>query len=344
MEEKSLIVWMMEGIERGEEEPAAVHRASAPSSSIDSVGALPSFGSKDKSHLRRASRLASISAPFSLPPPSSPTANGSSSLRTASQLPPTPIISTPALLLTLPSSPLLLRYLPSSVKSYTPFLSSDSAPSSLPSSALKSSLATWLTTNTSFLRTSVEDLSSSLESVRAVWEVREEVRNVLLGVEGLEDEERAALGKVLEAGWEKRVQEIWDEKLGALAEKLGSSIKDKIGVIKLGAKESDGGKFYVSHSSRRDRPDPSLPFLQTSTHRTSFSRPPSPSLQVPPPSHHHQVYQPSEQPFVVVWPFELLSSTRSFAKWKLWRRNSSRTSTFFDASRMLWRETGRRCC
>lgn len=67
----------------------------------------------------------------------------------------------------------------------------------------------------------------------------------MLGVEGLEYEERVALGKVLEAGWEKRVQEIWDEKLGGLTDKLGSSIKDKIGVIKLGAKESDGGKFSL---------------------------------------------------------------------------------------------------
>ena len=243
---KSLIVGMMEGIEKGEEEPTRIEEEHANGllSPRDGLGALPPSTptSKDKTHQRRASRLASISMPFSLPSPSSPSGSGSFPAAAIAEPVEPPVISTPSLLLTLPSSPLLLRYLPASVKAYTPFLSSSSAPSSLPAATLASSLSTWLTTNTSFLRSSVEDLSSSLTSVRAVWEVRDEVRRALVSVEGLDDSEREAMEVVLEAGWEKRVQEIWDGKLAGLATKLDSTLKDRIEVIKLGAKESDGGQ------------------------------------------------------------------------------------------------------
>lgn len=282
---KSLIVGMMEGIEKGEDGEPADQPQHASLSPHDVLGSLPPStptSKGDKTHQRRASRLASISAPFSLPPPSSPSANGSFPAPTAApDLPEPPVISTPSLLLTLPSSPLLLRYLPPSVKSYTPFLSS----SPLPPSTLASQLATWLTTNTSLLQTAVEDLSASLPSVRAVWEVRDAVGKVLQGVDGLEEGERSEMRSVLEAAWERRAKEIWEEKLVGMGKKLGEGVRERVEVIKGGGKESDGGQSQADLKLCRLRVWPLLITPLSLSLRLADIHPPnflfSPSLPFP---------------------------------------------------------------
>jgi hypothetical protein len=270
---KSLIVSMVEGIEKGEPHqhtPTVTSPQTKTHASLahdesggDMVSPLPpsSSRSKDKTHHRRASRLASISLPFSLSPPSSPSAlrttsssqghgSSSSTIPTLSsqQLP--PIMSTPALLRTLPSSPLLLRYLPQSVKFYTPYLFSSSSSSSsssqssnhLPLTLLVSTLQSWLSQSLTLLQTSLAAYASSIPTIALVWAGRARVRGVLDRIaDGLEKGEMEALVEVLEKGWSKRVEEICEERLEEMAVKLREGVKARFELLEKGEKDAEGG-------------------------------------------------------------------------------------------------------
>lgn len=281
----SLIELTMQGIERGEVEPStptitAGERPPPPPEhalSEDSISDLPPTPSKQTSsermHKRRASRLKSISLPFSLPPhsilspkpsSSSLTAPTASAAEVSSHQTAPPILSTPALLRTLPSSPLLLRYLPQPVKSYTPFLSSASSQPL----HLADTLSSWLESNSSFLRSALHDLAARLMTVARVWETRADVERALLAVDGFEAVERDKIRAILEAGWEKRIGEIWAVQLLELRDRLGVSLQSALDHIQANAKDAYGdvvpSAFLFS---------PSIPFPISSS-----SVPPSSSL------------------------------------------------------------------
>lgn len=165
------------------------------------------------SHQRRASRMASISLP--LPPRINATSTG-------------PPLSSPQIIQSLPSSQILLRYLPASVIEFTPFI----APSTPPSLAAK--LGPWQASAVDTVRESAPAWLDGLHSVADVWAVRATLAD-MLGDEAFEEQISAAL----EAEWGARVQAIWTAKLNAIVTSAETSLNDAADRIRSGAVVSD---------------------------------------------------------------------------------------------------------
>ena len=156
-------------------------------------------GQRRTSHERRASRLASIS--IAMPRiPSSTTG---------------PPVSSGQILQTLPSAQILLRYLPSSITAFTPFIAPTSA------SALNEKVAGWQRTAIGLLREAVPEWLASLHSVSDVWNLRHDL-DVLLQDGELQSELKTAL----EQEWGRRIEAIWENKLDALIELVETKTRE----------------------------------------------------------------------------------------------------------------------
>jgi hypothetical protein len=128
----------------------------------------------------------------------------------------------------LPSSQILLRYLPTRVTAFTPFI----APSATPN--LKEKLGQWQASAVEILRESVPAWLSGLQSVADVWKVRATLSDIL-GDEAFEEQISAAL----EAEWGARVQAIWTAKLHTLVTKAETALKDAGTKIRSGQETTD---------------------------------------------------------------------------------------------------------
>ena len=108
---------------------------------------------------------------------------------------------------------------------------------------------------------------------------------MLQGVDGLEEGERSEMRSVLEAAWERRAKEIWEEKLVGMGKKLGEGVRERVEVIKGGGKESDGGQSQADLKLCRLRVWPLLITPLSLSLRLADIHPPnflfSPSLPFP---------------------------------------------------------------
>lgn len=172
----------------------------------------PSQPTPVRTHNRRASRIASVSLP--LPP----VVRGLSG----------PPVSAPRVIQTLPASQILLRYLPSAVTSFTPFI----VPSATP--VLADKLAPWEAQVVDVLRDAVPGWLEGLNSVADVWSVRASVRDQLTdsGLEG-------RISTTLEAEWGARVQAIWTAKLDALVTSARNTLSSAAERVRSGAETQD---------------------------------------------------------------------------------------------------------
>ncbi|KAL1411795.1 hypothetical protein Q8F55_002762 [Vanrija albida] len=209
----------------------------------------------------RKSRMASISLPL---PPTSHSALGGGG----------PPVSTPRILQALPSSQILLRYLPSGVTGFTPFI----APSSEP--ALSQKLDAWQASAIQLLRQSVPSWLADLQSVSDVWAVRSAIGD-LLGDSAFEQQ----ISQALEAEWGARVQTIWTAKLDALIKNAETTLRTASEKIRAGEEsvDNDPEKFIFSDIAFPPAPVSSIgaatnssaftTFLSTVQKRASFRTP-----------------------------------------------------------------------
>jgi len=282
-EGRSTLELLVKAIEAGEQTIAASDPADG-GETADQVGALlpsaPIDGTaKSEGQRRRDSRLASLSMPFSFPSsPTSATGPVAAAPRTlsasndASALVPSsePLITTRGLIQTLPSSPLLLRYLPRGILDYTPYLLSPSA--SPP--ALASALATWLREALQLLATALEGLVGQLTTVRAVWALRAEMSELLNSLVAVEPAEKAEVAAILSAAWDGRVRVIWERQLAGLQSALSEALRLKLAV--LDQKEGEGDTHPPAYLFA-----PSLPFPTPSAPTASASATRAPAASLP---------------------------------------------------------------
>ncbi|BEJ01631.1 hypothetical protein CcaverHIS631_0603130 [Cutaneotrichosporon cavernicola] len=165
-----------------------------------------------KSHNRRASRIASISLPL---PPIFRSASG-------------PSTSARRVLSTLPASQILLRYLPTTVTGFTPFIAPSPAP------LLSDRLSPWESQVVAVLREAVPAWLAGLTSVADVWALRAATRD-LLPDKGMGSRIRDAL----EDEWGARVQAIWTAKLDALVTGARDAVQTAADKIRSGAEVQD---------------------------------------------------------------------------------------------------------
>ncbi|KAK4690039.1 conserved oligomeric Golgi complex subunit 1, partial [Tremellales sp. Uapishka_1] len=194
--------------------------------------------SNSKSHQRRASRLASMSLSFP-------------QLKSSSPAP----VSTNQVLQSLPSSSILLRHLPNSITSFTPFITPSAPP------ALDDKLNAWQKSSIEITSQSMPSWLKGLNSVKDVWDVRSSLRS-LLGDQGFENE----IKEMLEGEWSDRVRVVWKERLEEVLAGAESKIRDAGEDIRRNGPESDVQPESFLFS------DIHFPSVSTSTsHATAFS-------------------------------------------------------------------------
>ncbi|TXT07513.1 hypothetical protein VHUM_03233 [Vanrija humicola] len=212
-------------------------------------------------HAPRKTRMASISLPL---PPANQNGLGGRG----------PPVSTPRILQALPSSQILLRYLPSGITGFTPFI----APSSEPE--LSKKLDAWQASAILLLRQSVPSWLADLQSVSDVWAVRSAIGD-LLGDSAFEQQ----ISQALEAEWGARVQTIWTAKLDALITNAETTLRTASEKIRAGEEslDNDPEKFIFSDIAFPPAPVSSIgagtnsaafnTFLSTVQKRASFRTP-----------------------------------------------------------------------
>ncbi|CAE6517002.1 unnamed protein product [Rhizoctonia solani] len=140
-------------------------------------------------------------------------------------------LTTAQILHSLPSSSLLLRFLPPSITQYTPYVSTD--PDGLGATKVEETqgeLDGWLNTALEALATPARNWLSKLESVRAVWAIRAAVIKGTLSLEGAPETKTRLLGAI-EAAFVGRVSEIWENRLENIEIGVSDALKGVIALL-----------------------------------------------------------------------------------------------------------------
>lgn len=154
-------------------------------------------------------------------------------------------VNTNLLLKTLPSSTVLLRYLPPSIQSYAPFIDTTSASSRLSPAAIASASSKWCDTSLKSLETNLASWLEDIDSVSEVW-------NVWIGLQAasqagslalLTDDERDRLLKVVQGTCVTRVREIRKEKLSEMESGLVREVNRCIKSLRAGGDDVSGGRL-----------------------------------------------------------------------------------------------------
>ncbi|KAL6310178.1 hypothetical protein BKA93DRAFT_814474 [Sparassis latifolia] len=125
-------------------------------------------------------------------------------------------LTTHSLLTSLPSSTHFLL-LPSSIRSYKPYVDSASLLSSMPQSQLQHKLEDWFHKAADNVRIAMEKWFSCLESIREVWDTRTFAYGYMDAATGLEVDEKTHLKSVVDEISQRRVVDVWKSSL-SLAE------------------------------------------------------------------------------------------------------------------------------
>ncbi|QRW15932.1 vacuolar protein sorting-associated protein, Vps51/Vps67 family protein [Rhizoctonia solani] len=125
-------------------------------------------------------------------------------------------LTTPQILYSLPSSSLLLRFLPPSITGYTPYVSTDAEGSDETKTGNTEGESNgWLTAALEALALPARNWLNKLDSVRAVWTVRGAVVKGIVALEGTKETKDRLLGAI-EAAFIGRVLEVWETRLESI--------------------------------------------------------------------------------------------------------------------------------
>ncbi|KAG8931533.1 hypothetical protein FRC01_001162 [Tulasnella sp. 417] len=150
-------------------------------------------------------------------------------------------VNTPSLLKSLPSSTLLVRYLPPSIQSYAPFIDTTSPSSQLSPSAAAAASAEWHRTSLRSLEDKVSEWLQDLDAISEVWSLW----TGLLPSDSSSDPwretltaaEREELLQAIQQACVKRVKELWKDKLAAIEASIVSQVKRCIDILQ---RDDDG--------------------------------------------------------------------------------------------------------
>ncbi|KAJ1308534.1 hypothetical protein OPQ81_004235 [Rhizoctonia solani] len=161
-------------------------------------------------------------------------------------------LTTPHILHSLPSSSLLLRFLPPSITAYTPYVSTDSdGLGATKVDETERELNDWLNNVLETLATPARNWLSKLDSVRAVWAVRAAVVKGTLGLEGTPDTKDRILGAI-ETAFISRVSEVWENRLESIEVGVSNALRRATGLLEgsnVDARNEDTNPLAFVYSS-----------------------------------------------------------------------------------------------
>ncbi|KAF8323197.1 hypothetical protein DL93DRAFT_2223145 [Clavulina sp. PMI_390] len=208
-----------------------------------------SAGTTPKKRSRHASRLSIISSFHATPTP------------LPSRNPSQPLTST-TILDSLPSSQLLLQFLPPSIVSYSPYIDTASARAQLSPSLIATASTAWFDASLASLRSHISSWFERLDTIRAVWESR----SLLVEYQDrLTASEMARLTRVIDDAAAERVQAIWTTYLTDIKQSATDSVAAALKSLQVGADEAS-----VSPLTFRTSPAPLPSFNQSTPQDHSF--------------------------------------------------------------------------
>ncbi|KAG8864943.1 hypothetical protein FRB96_003531 [Tulasnella sp. 330] len=182
---------------------------------------------------------------------------GSTSRTSGKQEPHSNILDTPFLLSTLPSSTLLVRYLPASIQSYAPYIDTDSPSSQLPPASVTSATSSWFTASLQSLEGRLSTWLQDLDDLRHVWSVWTSLQFGHLpdgsksSMDLFTEKERHDLQSLVQQVCMRRVREVWRDKLAEIEGATVREVQRCIDVMKTDEAETraevDPSAFHFSH-------------------------------------------------------------------------------------------------
>ncbi|KAG8908508.1 hypothetical protein FRB99_005867 [Tulasnella sp. 403] len=166
-------------------------------------------------------------------------------------------VNTPLLLKSLPSSTLLDRYLPNSIKSFAPYIDTTSPSSRLSSSTAASTVSEWFRTSIESLEGKLSTWLEDLDSVRDVWSVWSGLQAPRSDTTAgwwaiLTPIERDQLLAVVKSACIRRVKDVWKDKLGEVEATTVREVQHCVETLRGGGKD---GESDVNPSSFYFQPE-----------------------------------------------------------------------------------------
>ncbi|KAI0068134.1 hypothetical protein BV25DRAFT_1793601 [Artomyces pyxidatus] len=151
-------------------------------------------------------------------------------------LPPDLQMSTQYLLGSLPSSSHFVL-LPSSIRSYKPYVDLTSSTSSMPQSQLSDRLQDWFQKGVQDLQTAAESWLADLQTLKEVWTIRTSVYGWVDGDRRMEDGERTYLKSAVDVLVHKQAAQIWRSALNEMEEAFRSALSSALSALQEGTND-----------------------------------------------------------------------------------------------------------
>lgn len=207
-------------------------------------------------HKRKPSSLASFSV--SLVPPSV-SAFRQQAARLQVKGDRSSIVTTQSILEALPSSQILLNFLPASIQGFAPFIPSSSQTTGGAAGDMERHLAEWFEKALDFVDTSAKRCLADLSDIRDIWSVKTGVESALQSSECpddtvITDAEKEKLHAILQQAWNVRIRGIWTAKLTQLVDGLESRVEAALVTLATDERRKDIGEWCnVGHSRIADQ-------------------------------------------------------------------------------------------
>lgn len=151
-------------------------------------------------------------------------------------------LTSQALLSSLPSSNHFLL-LPSTVKSYKPYVDVDSL-SSQKEARFAKSLEGWFATSMETVRSAMTSWFAELNTIRELWEMRAWCRQWLQTTQGAQREEKAALHACIDEICRLRAVEIWKSVLSSIDAAFREHLDSALSELKQTSRQHSLGKYH----------------------------------------------------------------------------------------------------
>ena len=165
--------------------------------------------------------------------------------KVASSLPPELQMTTQTLLNSLPSSA-HFSLLPSTVRSYKPYIGAASSSPSVTQSLLQQKLGEWFARSLETVQAAGAQWSANLESVKEVWDIRTSSFTIIAKLHGLDTQEQARVRAMVDTLCQKQTVSVWQIALSNAEMSFHERLTSALQSLKNISDESSSGKGRVS--------------------------------------------------------------------------------------------------
>ncbi|EJU00839.1 hypothetical protein DACRYDRAFT_23157 [Dacryopinax primogenitus] len=159
-------------------------------------------------------------------------------------------ISTPVMLRSFPSAQLLLRFLPSAIQSFKPYIDTSSPLNHVQNTILRQKTRDWFNSCITTLEEHSNQWMAVLDSIKEIWDVRKVVTERIAKDGHFKEEERRGLRAWMERSCKARATEVWKARLDSLEEAAELELERAAKLIRAGAEDSQADvkplKFFFA--------------------------------------------------------------------------------------------------